>query len=110
MRKHHMNLDFSAPLAEWKYKKILKEIKDFQAGLDNDHEIAACFVCLGANIKMTVYKIGYQNPDILCFYGLVDGKEAQLIQHMNQLNFLLMAVDKSDPDAPPRRISLSDSK
>lgn len=94
-----MNLDFSAPLAEWKYKKILEEIKDFQAGLDSDRETAACLVCLGTNIKMTVHELGYKNPDILYFYGLIDGKEAQLIQHVNQLNFLLMAVDKSDPDA-----------
>ena len=51
--------------------------------------------------------IGYQNPDILYFYGYVNGKTSQLIQHISQLNFLITSVEKEDKSKPPRRIGFS---
>ena len=47
----------------------------------------------------------------MIYYGTVNGKETQLIQHINQISFLLMAVPKSNPDKPARRIAgfLADS-
>ena len=53
---------------------------------------------------MFVDDIGYQNPDIMYFYGTVNGNQAQLIQHVSQLNFMLMAVPKDLPERKPRRI------
>ena len=91
-------------LADWKYEKIMGEIRDFEDGLDNEHEVAIRLASFGASITMAVYEIGYQNPDMLYFYGTVNGQDAQLIQHMSQLNFLLLSVQKSDPEKPPRRI------
>lgn len=93
-------------LADCKYYNILEEIKKFQDSLDYDHEVAIYLASFGTNMKMIVKSIGYQNPDILYFYGTIDGNDAELIQHMNQLNFLLMAVQKPNPDAPPNRIKM----
>ena len=91
--------DLSDPhMADWKYKKIKEQIKQFEDGLDNDHEIAICLASFGTAIKMAVHDIGFQNPD---------DQEAQLIQHMSQLNFLLLAVPKPNPAAPPRRIGFT---
>lgn len=56
---------------------------------------------------MSVTDIGYQNPDILYFYGFVDGKEAQLIQHISQLNFLITSIEKEDKEKPARRIGFA---
>lgn len=53
---------------------------------------------------MQVTDIGYQNPDMLYFYGYINGNQTQLIQHVSQLNFVLMAVKKEEPDRAPRRI------
>ena len=50
---------------------------------------------------------GYQNPDILYFYGLVNGKKSQLIQHASQLNFLLTSVEREDKTKPARRIGFA---
>lgn len=100
--------DLSDPhMADWKYKKIKEQIKQFEDGLDNDHEIAICLASFGTAIKMAVHDIGFQNPDMLYFYGKVNDQEAQLIQHMSQLNFLLLAVPKPNPAAPPRRIGFT---
>lgn len=46
---------------------------------------------------MIVDEIGYQNPDLLFFYGIVNRNEAQLIQYISQLNFLLMTQPKPEP-------------
>ena len=90
--------------AEWKYEKILEQIHNFEASLDEDHEIALRLASLGTSITMIVTDISYQNPDILYFYGLVNGKKAQLIQHTNQLNFLLTSIEREDKTKPARRI------
>ena len=53
---------------------------------------------------MIVTSVGYQNPDMLYFYGFVNGKDAQLIQHVSQLNFLITSVEREDKTKPARRI------
>lgn len=68
-------------LADWKYEKILEQIHNFEASLDDDHEIALRLTSFGTSVTMIVTSLGYQNPDILYFYGLVNGKKSQLIQH-----------------------------
>lgn len=50
---------------------------------------------------------GYSNPTTLVFYGYVGTQKATLVQNLNQLNFLLLAVKKADPEKPPRRIGFS---
>lgn len=56
---------------------------------------------------MNVTSIGYQNPDMLYFYGFINGKDAQLIQHINQLNFLITSVERTDKSKPARRIGFT---
>lgn len=90
--------------ADWKYEKLMEEIEAFQSNLSDEYDVCAQLAAFGTSILMYVTDIGYQNPDILYFYGSVNGNEAQLIQHMSQLNFLLMAIKKEEPDRPPRRI------
>lgn len=94
-------------LASWKYKKLVEQIREFEAELDQNHEIAIRLASFGTSILMSVEDLGYQNPDMLYFYGKVNGEEAQLIQHTSQLNFLLLAVQKPDPQKPPRRIGFA---
>ena len=44
-----------------------------------------------------------ENPVLMVFKGFVNGKEATLLQHINQLNFLLTSVDKA-PEKPKIKI------
>lgn len=91
-------------MADWKYEKIMEQIRNFEATLDAEHEIALKLASFGSSITMIVTRIGYQNPDLLYFYGFVNGTESKLIQHMNQLNFLLTSVEREDKSKPARRI------
>lgn len=96
-------------LADWKYEKIMEEISDFEKTLDEDHEIALKLASFGSSVTMIVTSIGYQNPDMLYFYGFVNGKDAQLIQHVSQLNFLITSVEREDKTKPARRIGFQTS-
>ncbi len=94
-------------LADYSYEVIVEYIREFENTLDNDHEIAIRLASFGRSITMAVTDIGYANPSTLVFYGYVDGQYATLIQHMSQLNFLLIAAKKADPEKPPRRVGFA---
>ncbi len=90
--------------------KILKEyIDDFQNSLDSEHEVGMYLSCFGQNILLNVTHIDYENPVLIIFEGYVEGQEATLIQHVNQLNFLLISV-KKDASRPKRQIGFSCSE
>lgn len=91
-------------MADYTYEVIVRRIKEFQDELDDDHEVALQLASFGQSITLAVTSIGYSNPNTLVFYGYVDGHPATLIQHMTQLNFLLLSMPKQDPEKPPRRI------
>lgn len=94
-------------LADYSYDVIMNLIKEFEEDLDDDHEVGIKLASFGQSITMSVTEIGYANPSTLVFYGYVKNQFATLIQHMSQLNFLLLAVPKSDPVKPPRRIGFA---
>ena len=105
MDNHHIPVSIrNYHLADWKYEKIMEEIRIFEGNLDSDHEIALNLASFGTSVTMIVTGIRYQNPDILYFHGLVNGKESQLIQHVSQLNLLLTSVIREDKTKPARRI------
>ena len=93
--------------ADYSYEIIMDEIKAFEARLDDDHEVALKLASFGQTITLGVTDIGYANPNTLFFYGYIGNQAATLIQHMNQLNFLLLSVEKRDPAKPPRRIGFA---
>lgn len=94
-------------LADYSYEVIIDRIREFEAGLDNDHEVSLMLASFGQSITLAVTDIGYSNPSTLVFYGFVNDQRATLIQHISQLNFLLIAVKKADPEKPPRRIGFA---
>ena len=94
-------------LADYSYEVILERIKYFEYSLDDEHEVAVKLASFGQALTLSVTDIGYSNPSTLVFHGYVGDQPATLIQHMSQLNFLLVAVKKSDPEKPPRRIGFS---
>jgi hypothetical protein len=95
--------DPTANPARWMYERLKKYIKEFEAGLDEDHEVGARLVSFGHALTFHVMDMGYHGPDIITFYGKNDsGEDVQLIQHTSQLSVLLVAVNKQS--AQPRRI------
>lgn len=93
--------------ADNQYKILMESIIEFQNTLDEDHEVGAMLSSFGQNIIMNVTNLGYANPSLIIFYGYVNGQRCELYQHINQINFLLMACPKIEPNKPARRIGFS---
>jgi len=98
------DLTHNPQLADYQYELLCKYIKDFQDNLDKEHEVGLQLASFGQSILLGITNIGYSNPSLIHFYGYYNGKEAHLIQHINQLNFLLVSIPKIDPSKPARRI------
>lgn len=92
-------------LADYFCEIVVEKVKQFEATLDNDHEVALLLASFGRDITLNVVSIGYSNPSTLVFHGFVGGQSATLIQHVSQLNFLMLAAQKADPNKPPRRLA-----
>lgn len=87
------------------YMRLIEYINSFDAKLDQEHEVGVKLVSFDQTIMFAVYDLGYYNPSLICFYGnMEDGSPVQLIQHISQINFLLMALKRTDPLKPKRPI------
>lgn len=91
--------------AEWAHDQLVLYIRDFEAQLDAEQEVAMGFAGDASGV-LRIEGIGFCPPDIITFYGLDEmGAQTQLIQHVSQLSVTLRAVPKDgEGDDPPRRI------
>jgi len=75
----------------WEY--LNSRIQEFQETLGENEEIGVQLANYGKAAEIHIRSIGFQNPNLIEFTGLdYDGNDVTLIQHMSQLNFLLVAV------------------
>ena len=87
------------------HKKLFSYITDFEKNLKDDEEVALKLVTFGETVVIVVESIGYFNPGLISFYGTDKEKNrVQLIQNVNQISFLLMAVKTKKPKEERRRI------
>lgn len=86
-------------------KRILDSINKFDESLDSSKQVGIRLVSFGQSITFAVSSIGYSNPSLIYFYGVLDnGSPVQLVQHVSQISFLLMAVNKVAPEEPKKPI------
>lgn len=89
--------------AGWMYERIVKSIEDFEKDLDNEFQAGGRLVNF-QDIVFSIEDVGYWGPDMIIFYGaLPDGSRVQLLQHISQLNLLLVSVPRKDDLTQPRR-------
>ena len=83
-------------------ENLYNEIISYQNNLPETEDVAMSVVKFNESIKLLVDSIGY---NLIRFGGKDNlGKPMELIQHVSQLNFLLMVVPKPEPNAPKRTI------
>ncbi len=95
--------------ADEQFKILRNYIMNFEKSLDAEHEVGIWLTHLGHSVLMQVTEIRCEEPVLMVFKGYVDGREATLIQHINQLNFLLTSIPK-EPDRPKRKIGFSNEE
>lgn len=92
--------------SDTQFEVIKKYILDFQASLDIEHDVGVMLTNFGSTVLMEVTEIGYEKSVLMIFKGFVKGRKATLIQHINQLNFLLTTIPKP-PEKPHRTIGFT---
>jgi hypothetical protein len=85
--------------SDTQFEIVKKYVSDFEKSLDNEHEVGMLLTNFGQSQLIAVTHIGYEKSVILVFKGYVingyiSSQQATLIQHISQLNFLLVAVPK----------------
>ena len=96
---HHM-------WSDTQFEIIKQHIQQYEQALDSEHEVGVMFTNFGQSVLMQVTGISYEESVVLIFKGYVNGKMSTLIQHINQLNFLLTSVEK-EPERPKRKIGFT---
>lgn len=91
--------------AEQVARNLYNEIQRYQASISDTEDVAMQLVQFNQSVTILVRKIGYSGYNLVCFHGEdTGGKPLELIQHVQQLNFLLMVVPKPEPEKPKRQI------
>ena len=94
----------TAFMAEGMYKRIVEQINDFEKDLPDNMQAGGRFVNFGDK-TFAIDDVGYYNPNIIIFFASdPDGAEIQVLQHISQLNVLLIAVPRKNSNQPRRRI------
>ena len=86
-------------------ENLYNEIIAYQNNLPETEDVAMSVVKFNESITLLVDSIGYIGYNLIRFGGKDNlGKPMELIQHVSQLNFLLMVVAKPEPETPKRQI------
>jgi len=92
-------------LASEFHKRLVKWINDYDASLDQEHEVGVRLVSFGQTVVFHLNDIGYWNPSLISFDGFTnEGEPVQLIQHVSQISILLMKLKRIDTSQPKKKI------
>lgn len=82
-------------MAEYAVKAIYEEIADFESSLDSEHEIGMPIVGGPTGLCVHVREVYRFGTDKLVFVGIDSNcNPVRLIQHLGQLNFLMLSAPK----------------
>jgi hypothetical protein len=83
------------------YRHLKKKAEEFDNKLDGSQCVGVKLIPSGQSVAFQVTALGYCDPSLIIFAGVTEnGLEVQLIQHVSQLNFLLMAMPRPNPKEP----------
>ena len=109
-RRLHMKQELSADIqnentAPVIAQKLYEALYSYQESLPDEDDMVLAVAHFGETVNIIVNKVGYIGYNLIVFYGEDSyGKPQKLIQHINQLDFLLSAQPKEIPEAPRRQI------
>ena len=103
LNKINSDLPTNHMFSDTQFEIIKKYIQEFEKTLDTEHNVGVMLTNFGQTILMEVKEITYEKSVVLVFKGWVNGQYSTLLQHINQLNFLLTAVPIQE-ERPKRKI------
>ena len=89
-------------------KRIVRGIRAFESSLDPAHEVGIRLVSFGQTLTFHVGRIGFIEPSLIIFEGFTEAQQpVKLVQHVNQISFLLMKVERLEPEKPKKPIGFT---
>lgn len=85
------------------FRNIMEQIQKFESQLEPSQGMQFILMGLGQSVSVSVEHIEFKNPNLVFFFGKLNNQKVQLIQHVSQLNFLLVAVSTEDVPVKERR-------
>lgn len=83
------------------FHELIDRIQKFESELDEEYEVGMQLVSFGNTTQFSVSSLGYTDPSIIWFAGLLDdGSHVELVQHVSQISFLMIALKRSNPEKP----------
>jgi hypothetical protein len=87
------------------YEHLINWINDFDSKLDNEHEVGVRLVNFGQTVVFSLEDMRYCDPSLISFIGHTqEGQPVELIQHIHQINILLMKLPRQYPTEPKKPI------
>jgi len=91
--------------ADWMFERIIRSLKAFEESLGPNEDVGIRLVALPGDV-LRIENVGYWNPDLIKFFGsTAEGHRYELIQHVSQVNLMLVALAKAQEE--PRRIGFN---
>lgn len=90
------------------YWRLVEWVNDFHRELENEYEVGGQLVTFGNEITFSFTDLTYWNPSLIGFIGTKpDGSPVKLIQHVSQINVLLVRQKRVHPEEPKRPIGFA---
>lgn len=90
------------------FNELVERIQRFESELDQEYEVGMQLVSFGQSTQFSVSSLGYTDPSIIWFTGtLSDGSYVELVQHVSQISFLMVALQREHPEKPKTQIGFS---
>ncbi len=83
-------------------RHILNEIREYDATLDDAHEVGVRLVNFGQAVTFHLEGVEYSDPSLIYFSGTTTNasEPVKLIQHVSQISILLMKLPRLHPEKP----------
>ena len=85
-------------------KRLKSIITAYMESLNPNEEVGVALTSFGVSHIVSVTEFKSIGPNLLIVNGFENGAPVTLVQHVSQLNFLLVPVPLAKPDAAPRRV------
>lgn len=91
------------------HKRLIVWINEFHRDLSDEYEVGGQLASFGKNIEFHFTDISYWNPSLISFIGVLeDGSPVELVQHVSQINVLLIRKKRLSPEEPKRPIGFAE--
>jgi ABC-type hemin transport system substrate-binding protein len=86
-------------------EELIEAVNEYNKSLDEKHEAGVMLASFGQSVTVNITGIGYKGAKLIRFTGYSEsGAPVELLQHVNQLNFLMVSLPRESTEEPKKQI------